>query len=74
MPVRQYEHVFLAGGPRRDPVGDHAADRILRWRWWTPAELSAGTEPLWPPQLPELLAGVRRAGAPTTPVDLGFVG
>jgi len=28
---------------------------------------------LWPPQLPGLLADVRKAGAPATPVDLGFV-
>ncbi|GAB2593051.1 hypothetical protein GCM10027168_27460 [Streptomyces capparidis] len=77
VPVRQHEHIFLAHGPRRDPAGDltaaHAADGILRWRWWPPDELSAGTEPLWPPQLPELLAGVRRDGPPAAPVDLGYV-
>lgn len=28
---------------------------------------------LWPPQLPDLLAEVRRAGAPAIPVGLGFV-
>jgi hypothetical protein len=28
---------------------------------------------LWPPQLPDLLADVRKDSAPTTPVDLGFV-
>ncbi|MFI0740825.1 NUDIX hydrolase [Streptomyces sp. NPDC021100] len=78
VPVRQHEHVFLARGPRRDPAGDlaaaHAADGILRWRWWSPEELSAGTEPLWPPRLPELLADVRGNGAPAVPVDLGYVG
>ncbi|MFD4950095.1 MULTISPECIES: hypothetical protein [unclassified Streptomyces] len=77
VPVRQHEHVFLAHGPRRDPVGDlaaaHAADKILRWRWWSPEELSGDTEPLWPPQLPELLADVRGRGAPVRPVDLGYV-
>ncbi|MFE9568749.1 NUDIX hydrolase [Streptomyces sp. NPDC006692] len=77
VPVRQHEHIFLTHGPRRDPVGDlvdsHAADKILRWRWWSPADLSGGREPLWPPQLPQLLADVRKAGAPATPVNLGFV-
>ncbi|MFD5110811.1 NUDIX hydrolase [Streptomyces sp. NPDC058391] len=77
VPVRQREHIFLAHGPYRDPVGDlaasHAADKILHWRWWSPDELSGDTEPLWPPQLPELLAGVRRNGPPTTPIDLGYV-
>lgn len=75
--VRQHEHIFLAYGPRRDPVGDlaesHAADRIQRGRWWSPDELAAATEALWPPQLPALLATVRAEGAPATPVDLGYV-
>lgn len=78
VPVRQHEHIFLAHAPRRDPVGDlaasHAEDGILRWRWWSPEELADAGEPLWPPQLPELLADLRRNGPPATPVDLGFVG
>ncbi|MFC5834608.1 NUDIX hydrolase [Nonomuraea insulae] len=77
VPVRQHEHIFLAQGPRRDPIGDlsaaHAADKILRWRWWTPDDLSAAVEPLWPPQLPQLLAGVRRDGPPAEPIDLGYI-
>ncbi len=77
VPVRQHEHIYLAHGQRREPAGDltaaHAEDRIERWRWWSPSELAADHEPLWPPQLPELLAEVRRSGAPATPVDLGFV-
>ncbi len=77
VPVRRHEHVFLAHGPHRDPVGDlaasYAADKILRWRWWSPEDLSGDTEPLWPPQLPELLADVRKRGAPVTPIDLGRV-
>lgn len=76
VPVRQYEHIYLARGPRRDPVGDlaasHASDGIQRWHWWSPAELDAeDAEPVWPPQLAGLLAGVRAGGA--APVDLGFV-
>ncbi|MEV8117742.1 NUDIX domain-containing protein [Streptomyces xiamenensis] len=71
VPVRQHEHIWVAAGPRREPVGDltasHAADAILRWRWWAPAELAGATEALWPPQLPALL---RR---PPAGIDLGFV-
>ncbi|WP_156722489.1 NUDIX hydrolase [Streptomyces apocyni] len=79
VPVRQREHIFLTYGPRRDVTADvaaaHAEDKILRWRWWSPEGLTADdAEPLWPPQLPELLAGVRRDGPPAVPVDLGFVG
>ncbi|WP_052850210.1 NUDIX hydrolase [Streptomyces avicenniae] len=77
VPVRQRERVYLAYGPRRDPLGDltaaHEADGILRWRWWSPAELAAADEALWPPQLPALLDGLRRDGLPAVPVDLGFV-
>ncbi|MFF4699562.1 NUDIX hydrolase [Streptomyces chattanoogensis] len=74
--VRQHEHIYLAHGPRRE-VADgvtaaHAEDKILHGRWWTPAELAAATEPLWPPQLPALLAAVPEGGGPA-PVDLGFV-
>ncbi|QKW00977.1 NUDIX hydrolase [Streptomyces sp. NA02536] len=78
VPVRQSEHIFLAAGPRRDPEGDllapHAEEGILRWRWWSPREPAGATEQLWPPRLPELLAGVRRNGPPVIPVDLGYVG
>ncbi len=77
VPVRQHEHIFLAYGPHRDPAGDlaafHAADKILQSRWWSPEELSGDCEPLWPPQLPELLAEVRKSGVPATPIDLGYV-
>ncbi|WP_441246018.1 NUDIX hydrolase [Kitasatospora sp. McL0602] len=81
-PVRQHEHIYLTQGPHRAPIGDlseaHLTDRILGWRWWTPAELtSPDAEPLWPPQLPTLLSGVRQsrlAGEETpTPVHLGYV-
>ncbi|MGV9283080.1 GNAT family N-acetyltransferase [Streptomyces sp. NPDC003730] len=61
-PVRQYEHIYVAHGPRREPTGPHlaaahAADGILTWRWWTPAELAGAPEPLWPPDLALLLDG-----------------
>ncbi|MFD8740585.1 NUDIX hydrolase [Streptomyces sp. NPDC059618] len=76
VPVRQYEHIFLAYGPRRVPGGElgafQAAEGILGGRWWSPDDLSAAVEALWPPRLPELLESVRRDGPPTTPVDLGF--
>ncbi|MFJ9520478.1 NUDIX hydrolase [Kitasatospora sp. NPDC101801] len=82
IPVRQSEHIYLGRGPRRDPVGDvgeaHRADGILDWRWWTPEQLAdPAADPLWPPQLPGLLADVRAdwlAGQNTViPVHLGYV-
>ncbi len=82
IPVRQHEHIYLTGGPHRGPVGDvsavHAEDRILDWRWWTPADLAdVRADALWPPQLPALLDTVREAwavrGEPVAPVELGFV-
>ncbi|MFJ7077885.1 GNAT family N-acetyltransferase [Streptomyces sp. NPDC098781] len=59
-PVHQHEHVYVTQGPHREPTGAdlpaaHAADGILTWRWWTRAELSASPEPLWPPDLAQLL-------------------
>lgn len=78
LPVRQFEHIFLAHGPRREPTGDlataHLQDEILGWRWWTPAELTATTDALWPPQLPALLGRLRGGDGHTLPpVDFGFV-
>ncbi|MEU6486912.1 NUDIX domain-containing protein [Streptomyces sp. NPDC046887] len=77
VPVRQSEDIFLAYGPRRDPLaeaaGVHAEEGILRWRWWSPRELADAGEPVWPPRLAEVLEGVRREGPPRVPVDFGFV-
>lgn len=42
-------------------------------RWWTPEELAECREALWPPQLVELLAELRRGGPPERPIDLGYV-
>ncbi|MER6347596.1 bifunctional GNAT family N-acetyltransferase/NUDIX hydrolase [Streptomyces sp. NPDC001595] len=72
VPVRQHEHVYVTRGPRREPAGPqlaaaHAADGILTWRWWTPAELTEERDPVWPPGLAGLLeewaAGERKTGA-----------
>ncbi|MFC6597780.1 NUDIX domain-containing protein [Kitasatospora paranensis] len=82
-PVRQHEHIYVTDGPHRGPVGDvsevHRTDRILGWRWWTPADLAdPDADALWPPQLPALLAAARAAGRPDgspspAPVELGHV-
>ncbi|MFJ8434429.1 NUDIX hydrolase [Kitasatospora sp. NPDC094019] len=81
-PVRQHEHIYLTGGPHRGPVGDvsavHAADRILDWRWWTPADLAdENADALWPPRLPELLDEVREGWLTERreprPIDLGYI-
>ncbi|MEW2625682.1 bifunctional GNAT family N-acetyltransferase/NUDIX hydrolase [Streptomyces sp. NPDC048106] len=60
VPVRQYEHVYVTRGPRREPAGPgvaaaHAADSILTWRWWTRRELTEEREPVWPPGLGRML-------------------
>ncbi|AZM49399.1 NUDIX hydrolase [Streptomyces sp. WAC 06738] len=72
VPVRQHEHIYLAAGPRREPTAEavarHPEDRILGWKWWSPAEAAEPYEPLWPPPLPRLLAAPRGA-----PVDLGYL-
>lgn len=77
VPVRQHEHIFLGHGPLRPPTGDlaaaHRADAILRWKWWTPRDLAATTDALWPPHLPELLARLRTDGPPAEPVELGYI-
>lgn len=77
VPTRQSEVIFLGSGPRRDPIGDltdsFALDGIMTCRWWTPRELAACTELLWPPRLASLLAHVRDFGPPAEPVDLGYV-
>lgn len=61
-PVRQYEELFSAFGPRREPIGDlhdaHSSDKILEWRWWSPEELRATREEMWPPALADLVARV----------------
>ena len=60
VPVRQYDHMFVARGPRREPVGGLLADvrtieGILAWRWWTRQELTEAEEAVWPPELLSLL-------------------
>jgi len=77
VPVRQHEHIYVAHAPRRPLAGDlavaHQEDGILENRWWTPDELAAATEALWPPTLPELLADYRANGPHDPAPDLGFV-
>ncbi|MHA5048631.1 GNAT family N-acetyltransferase [Streptomyces sp. SD15] len=61
IPVRQHEHIYVAHGPRREPLGGdplraaHAEEGILNWRWWTRQELATSPDALWPPQLSDLL-------------------
>ncbi len=66
VPTRQYENVYVAYGPLRDPVPESPGQH---WRWLSLAELDAVREPVWPPQLADLLRVDRRE-----PVHLGFVG
>lgn len=55
-----HDHLYVARGPRREPVGGHlatarAAEGILAWRWWSRRELSGAPGSVWPPELPRLL-------------------
>jgi 8-oxo-dGTP diphosphatase len=65
VPVRQREHVFVTSGPHREPVPE---SEDTHWRWWPRHRLARTSQPLWPPQLPALLAAEVR-----TPVHLGLV-
>ncbi|WRZ50305.1 bifunctional GNAT family N-acetyltransferase/NUDIX hydrolase [Streptomyces sp. NBC_01314] len=60
IPVRQHDHMYVARGPRREPVGGllaaaRAKEGILAWRWWTRQELKEAQGSVWPPELPRLL-------------------
>lgn len=62
--LTQYEQIFIAFGPLRDPVGDltesHQSDEILEWRWWSLPEIASTDELMWPPTLGELIARYRQ--------------
>ncbi|MFI0156137.1 NUDIX hydrolase [Streptomyces lydicus] len=80
VPVRQHEHIYLARGPRREPAegvaAAHADDKILGWRWWSPAELAGTADALWPPTLSDVLTpwhGTPEGSPPPAPVALGYV-
>jgi 8-oxo-dGTP pyrophosphatase MutT (NUDIX family) len=61
-PVRQTERYFVVGRERgalalADSVREaHAAEGILAARWWSPAEIAAATEPIYPEDLLARLA------------------
>jgi ADP-ribose pyrophosphatase YjhB (NUDIX family) len=67
--VTQHERLYLArtSQPGRVISGVdemHASDGIDGWRWWTLAELDSAPEAVWPPELGELIRGVRLWGQP----------
>jgi len=68
--VTQYEQIFIAHGPIRDPLGDlsesHRADEILEWRWWSLAEITSTDDLLWPVNLGRLIVSYRND--PSVPV------
>ncbi|MEU9191736.1 NUDIX hydrolase [Streptomyces hundungensis] len=76
VPVRQFEHIYLADAPGTDRelgpdvAEEHRADRILGWRWWAPEELRHTDKQIWPPQLHALL-DAWSPGDP--PAELGHV-
>ncbi|WP_349828008.1 NUDIX hydrolase [Brevibacterium litoralis] len=44
---------------------------IDRWKWWSPEELAATTEKIYPDRLCELVALVASGQVPAVPLDLG---
>lgn len=74
--TEQHETIFVSRTSNMTPSATPAnllADGIVQSRWWTPAELSACAEEVWPhglaALLPELLQGTLD---PESPQDLGF--
>ncbi len=61
--VRQHDVVFGArteiAAVSMTAAAEHAADGILAWRWWSPGELTAAQDALWPPDLPDLVRRVQ---------------
>jgi ADP-ribose pyrophosphatase YjhB (NUDIX family) len=76
VPTRQSDIYFLAAGPRAEPEAaaraTYAEEGILAIRWWTPGALGASLAAFWPPNLPALLASVRRDGPPHEVIELGY--
>jgi 8-oxo-dGTP pyrophosphatase MutT (NUDIX family) len=61
--VRQYDHFFFGRVPDEErPLGEvaamHAADGIVRHRWWTLPELDATTDNIYPRGLAGLVRGL----------------
>jgi 8-oxo-dGTP pyrophosphatase MutT (NUDIX family) len=76
VPTRQSETYFLGWAPRREPEqaarATYAEEGILAFRWWTPGALGESKASFWPPNLPALLASVRRDGPPREAIELGY--
>jgi 8-oxo-dGTP pyrophosphatase MutT (NUDIX family) len=61
--VRQYDHFFFGRVPEEErPLGEvaamHAADGIVRYRWWSLPELDTTTENIYPGGLADLVRGL----------------
>jgi 8-oxo-dGTP diphosphatase len=65
-PVRQQERYFLLENGNQDLLQGvqaiHQREGILEARWWTPTELEATTEPLFPEELPTRLRRISTVG------------
>ena len=72
----QVERFFLVEVDPFEPVPlltreQLRAEYVIDIRWWSPDELAASKEFHAPQRLPELVAQLRRAGAPPAPIDAG---
>lgn len=71
-PYRQDEVLFFArlpGGTEIDRSGWTEIERasVTELRWWSPDDLAALTEPVYPPSLPQLVRGLVELGWDGTP-------
>jgi len=73
-PRRLVEHYFLASAPHETLTSDNwtVLERkvVKAARWWTPEEIAASDETIFPEGLGERLIALLRDGAPETPVQL----
>ena len=64
-PIRQEEHYFLLRIPRNElALGQevraaHSQEGIIATRWWSPEEIEASSEQVFPEDLPQLLRDLR---------------
>lgn len=73
--VEQHETFYLIETERFEPTLCRDGDQDTEWveavpRWWTEDDLRASDEHIAPVNLADLLADLRRDGAPAHPVDI----
>ena len=65
IPIRQEEHYFLLRIPRgevalgEEVAAAHSQEGIIATRWWSPEEIEASSEQVFPEDLPQRLRDLR---------------